>query len=184
MYGMINRSFEEMVVRLWGEERWQQIRQRAGLEVEVFISNEGYPDEVTYRLVRAASEVLGQSEPELLERFGVHWVAHTPCGYGDIMRSNGRNLREFLLNLPNLHARVRLFLPRLAPPRFECDEVGEGALRLRYFSSRAGLVPFVVGLLRGLGEMFNTPLRVTRVPSEQARGHEEFLLEWGEAAGP
>lgn len=184
MYGMINQSFEELIVRVWGEERWQQTRQRAQLEVEVFISNEGYPDEMTHRLVRAASEELGVTEPELLERFGMHWVLHAPRGYGEIMRSNGRTLREFLLNLPNLHTRVRLFLPHLRPPRFECHDESERSLRLRYFSPRVGLVPFVVGLLRGLGEMFHTPLGVTLIPGVPGREYEEFLLEWGEAAGP
>lgn len=93
MYGMVNKSVQDMVRRNHGEPTWQLIRERAGLEVEVFLSHMSYPDEITYRLVAAASEVLRLPATEILEAFGEHWVLHTAQeGYGPLMRAAGRSL--------------------------------------------------------------------------------------------
>ena len=49
-------------------------------------------------------------------------------------------------------------------------------------SSRPGLAPFVVGLLRGIGLRFATPIRIDHVASREAGAErEEFLVEWGGA---
>ena len=42
MYGMVNKAIEEMVTRHHGESTWAQIKAKAGVDVEVFMSNEGY----------------------------------------------------------------------------------------------------------------------------------------------
>ena len=44
MYGMVNKALHNMVLEAHGEQIWEQIRTRAGVDIEVFISNEGYPD--------------------------------------------------------------------------------------------------------------------------------------------
>jgi hypothetical protein len=180
MYGMVNKALEEMVVERFGEDIWDRIRDAAGVDVDVFISNEGYPDEVTYGLVSAASVILGQPVPKLLEAFGAHWVLRTAReGYGDLMDANGRTLQEFLLNLPNFHTRVSLIFPHLQPPRFVCTDMTGHSLRLHYHSHRAGLAPFVRGLLDGLSQMFETPLTVEQ-EADRAAGadHDIFLLRW------
>lgn len=55
MYGLVNKAIEELVLATHGEEAWDQISKKAGVHSDVFISNESYPDEVTYRLVTEAS---------------------------------------------------------------------------------------------------------------------------------
>ena len=52
MYGMVNKAVEDMVCMHHGEEAWEQIKSKAGVDVEVFVSNEGYPDEVKTLLPR------------------------------------------------------------------------------------------------------------------------------------
>ena len=47
MYGMVNRAVEEMVCRQYGDATWEQIKRAVGVEVDVFIGNEGYPDALT-----------------------------------------------------------------------------------------------------------------------------------------
>ena len=42
MYGLVNKAIEELVVTEFGKDKWQLIKQKAGVDVEVFISNEGY----------------------------------------------------------------------------------------------------------------------------------------------
>jgi hypothetical protein len=184
MYGLVNKALQDMVVSAHGEETWERIKAEAGVDVEMFLTNEAYSDDITYSLAGAASKVLDAPVPELLEAFGVHWVLNTaPQGYGQLMDSGGATLSDFLKNLPAFHTRVGLIFPHLTPPVFTTSDVKPGSLRLQYRSHRPGLAPFVVGLVKGLGQRFGTPVEVTHVV---ARGDEadrdEFLVEWKEPA--
>ena len=77
MYGMVNKAVEDMVVMHHGEPVWEQIKAKAGVDVDVFMSNESYSDDVTYNLVAAASEVLEVPADQILIGFGEHWILHT-----------------------------------------------------------------------------------------------------------
>jgi len=178
MYGLVNRAIEDMIRREHGDETWQRVKQRAGVDVDAFVSMQGYPDEVSYKLVGAASEVLGQPAARLLEAFGAHWTLYTAReGYGDLLRMGGSTFREFMLNLHALHTRVALSFPDLDPPSFWCTDVTDSSLRLHYQSKRQGLGPMVVGLVRGLGMMFGTDVSVeTAATREAGADHDEFLV--------
>ena len=180
MYGMVNRAIEEMVISGHGEAVWERIRERAGVDVEVFVSNEGYDDAVTYGLVGAASAELGVPAEQILEAFGIYWVVQTAQkGYGDLMASGGTTFREFILNLPNFHARLSMIFPHLRPPEFECREEGTQSIRLHYRSHRAGLAPFVRGLILGLGQLFDTVVAVSQTADKSSGAdHDEFLIHW------
>jgi hypothetical protein len=123
-----------------------------------FISIEPYPDEVTYRLIAAASEQLGLTKEDVLRALGEYWILETALkAYGPLMRAGGRTLKEFLLYLPQFHVHVLVMFPELRPPEFECSNVTENSLDLHYRSPRPpGLEPFVEGLIRGLANMFDT----------------------------
>lgn len=180
MYGMVNKAVEELVVEKFGEAKWELIKAKAGIDVDVFISNEGYPDKITYDLVRAATEVLGLTSDQILEAFGEWWILRTAReGYGELMNAGGKNVPEFLENLPTFHTRVTMIYPNLKPPRFDAVRVGERGIHLHYHTHRPGLTRFVVGLLHGIGRMFETPLtvQVLRTRAEGAE-HDEFLVEW------
>lgn len=184
MYGMVNKAIEQMVCSNHGEPVWDAIKERAGVDVDAFISNESYDDDVTYRLVAAASEILAAPADAILRAFGRYWVLETAQrGYGALMQTTGRNLADFLVNLDHMHTRVKLIFPKLVPPRIECSDVSAGSMRLHYFSQRPGLAPFVVGLVEGLGEMFRTPARVEQIGWKGTDGdHDIFRVEWSPAA--
>ena len=180
MYGMVNKAIEEMVISGHGEGPWLEIKRRAGVTEDIFISNEGYSDEITYKLVAAASELMGTPPEKILHAFGEHWILNTAQkGYGPMMATGGRTLRDFLINLPHFHDRVALLYPKLAPPHFEITDPQERSLRLHYISHRPGLAAFVTGLLSGLGKMFNTPVRVTPEATKEAGAdHDIFFVQW------
>jgi hypothetical protein len=181
MYGMVNKAVEDMVCAMHGEAMWEQVKNLAGVDEDVFISNEAYPDQMTYQLVGAASKLSGTPPAEILEAFGEHWVLKTaPDGYGDLLDAGGKSLAEFLINLPDFHARVSMIFPRLQPPRFQVSHVTGQSLHLHYHTHRTGLQPFVIGLVKGLGQRFRTPVKNVRLI--QAVGpeadHDTFLIEW------
>lgn len=180
MYGMVNKAVEEMVLLHFGSDTWEEIKRAAGLDLEMFISNNGYADEVTYQLVGAASKILNLPTEQILHAFGEHWVLKTAEeGYGYLMAAGGSSLGEFLNNLPNFHARVSLIFPNLQPPIFRVSDVTTESLHLHYFSHRPGLQPFVEGLLSGLAKRFQTHARISVLQNrEQGADHGVFLVEW------
>ena len=168
MYGLVNKAVEDLVVSNHGGEVWDRIRTEAGATDAAFISMDPYPDELTFRLVGAASEVLETPVPDLLHAFGRYWMLYTAReGYADLLDASGSSFFEFVANLDGLHTRLSLAFPELRPPSFVCQQLDERTARLEYFSERAGLQPMVVGLLQGLGERFGLVIEVELV---EARG--------------
>ena len=164
----------------YGESVWEQIKAKAGVSVDVFMSNESYSDDITYNLVGAASEVLKVPAEQILIGFGEHWVLHTAQqGYGGLMNAAGKSLPEFMRNLPNFHSRVTMIFPKLQPPHFECTDITECSLKLHYHSHRKGLAPFVMGLMQGLGKKFSSPvtIRQTAVKGQEV-DHDIFEVNW------
>ena len=160
MYGLVNQAIQEMAVRRGGQELWATIVERAGVELPVFVAMETYDDDLTFRLVEAASGATGMTTEEVLEAFGEHWILYTAeQGYGPMLGAMGATLPQFLRNLDAMHSRIALTMPALRPPSFACDEIDEKTLRVQYWSERAGLRPMVVGLLKGLGVRFELESR-------------------------
>jgi Haem-NO-binding len=178
MFGLVNKGLEDMVCSQYGEETWEEIKSKAEIEIEAFISMDAYPDDITYRLVDAASVVMKIPATDILEAFGRYWILFTATeGYGSLMEMAGDNLPEFLQNLDNLHARVGLSFPNLQPPSFLCSNLEAESLKLHYYSERPGLTPMVVGMLKGLGEKFDTDVDIQLTNSKaQGNDHEEVSI--------
>lgn len=169
-----------MVIKDHGAQKWNEIRLKAGMEDERFVSLKSYPDKLTYDLVSAASQVLGADAEKILAAFGEHWVLYTANeGYGDMLDFTGSTLPEFLKNLDLLHLRVQNMMPHLQPPKFECIEITENEVELLYFSEREGLVPMVMGLLNGLGHRFKVNVQVEYTHKKEASGEpHRFRVTW------
>ncbi|MEY3142352.1 MAG: hypothetical protein RLY21_845 [Planctomycetota bacterium] len=183
MYGLINKAVEGLVRSKFGDSTWDRIRTRAGLPDEPFLSMEQYDDRTTYDLVAAASAELGAPAEAILEEFGLYWIRYTAeAGYGELMKSAGRTLPEFLRNLDQMHTRVKLAFPQLRPPSFAVNDETATSLTLHYYSERPGLAPLVVGLLKGLGERFKLTLAIEHRRIEDATPHDAFIVRWTEAA--
>jgi len=178
MYGLVNRAVCDLVCRNFDEATWLRIKARSGVAVDVFLSMETYPDDVTVALVMAAAQELDVTPTAVLELFGEHWVGYAAGhGYRDLMQVRGESLFAFIARLDDLHSRLSLTFPKLKPPSFRTSEVSECSLRLHYVSERTGLGPFVVGLVRGLGKLFGTPVNVVHdIVRGEARDHDELLV--------
>lgn len=180
MYGIVNKAIEDLVKEQFGNEKWDLIKQRSEVDVDYFISNEPYDDEITYRLAGAVSEVMQLPLSAVLEVFGEYWVLKTGREkYGSLMEAGGSNLKEFLLNLPEFHNRIMLMYPRLTPPEFRVSHIEEQSVYLHYYSKRTGLKDFVRGLLLGLGKMYHTPVTIELLEDrEGGADHEIFKVSW------
>ena len=97
MYGIVNKGIKDMVVRNYGEDTWDQIREEANCEEDYFLSMENYDDAITYNLVGAASKVLDVSADKILIAFGEFWMQFTAIeGYGNALQIAGVSFPQFL----------------------------------------------------------------------------------------
>lgn len=185
MYGLVNKAIRDMIRVGHGEDVWLRVRERADLPFDDFEGMQPYPDDLTHRLVMAASAELKEPADKLLRAFGEFWVKYTAAeGYGPLMQMAGSNLPEFLHNLDDLHARVGLNFPALVPPSFDAEDHDEGTMHLHYHSSREGLAPMVVGLVEGLGERFETPVEVKQLACRsEGADHDVFSVRYPAEAG-
>ncbi|MCP9818525.1 heme NO-binding domain-containing protein [Synechococcus sp. Cruz-9H2] len=167
MYGLVNRAIQQMVTSHHGDDVWRRIKEKADLEdLDFFSTFQAYPDDVTHRLVAAASEELGLSGDQIMQAFGEYWITYTASeGYEQLLESTGETLPEFLDHLDNLHARAGLSFPQLQPPSFRCEHAADQSMDLEYRSKRYGLAPMVIGLLHGLGKRFRTSVTVVQTAS-------------------
>mmetsp|Transcript_702 Transcript_702/g.1473 ORF Transcript_702/g.1473 Transcript_702/m.1473 type:complete len:467 (+) Transcript_702:163-1563(+) len=156
MFGWINDCTECLVLTKFGEETWQQIKEKAGCEVQDggFLRYKYYPDSDTVNLVVAASEVLGIGVDDVLFAFGDYFIDYVQeNGYSNVLECLGSNLRDWLANLNSLHDHLQASYPKgfVAPVFWSEDdeESKEGAILVHYFSQRGSLlVPLVVGVIK------------------------------------
>ncbi len=178
MYGMVNKAVEAMVRSNYDEATWQQIKRHAQLGDTPFVTMDQYPDDVTYRLIGAASQVLAMPPDVILQGFGHFWTSYTAReGYRELLFLAGDCFIACLQNLDNLHARVGLSYPQLRPPSFYCTNITDRSVHLHYISERRGLAPMVIGLLYGLAALFNTTITIQQIASyEMDADHDIFAI--------
>jgi hypothetical protein len=180
MYGIVNKAIEDLIKENFGEDKWEAIKKRSGIDIDFFISNEPYDDDITYKLAGATSEEMDMPIEKVLEALGEWWVLRTTKEkYGGMMEAGGNNLKEFLINLPVFHHRVMLMYPKLTPPEFKVSDLQEQSINVHYFSKRHGLKEFVRGLLQGLGKMYGTEVAIELLESrDDGSDHEIFKVSW------
>lgn len=179
MYGLVNRAIEQLVVATKGEATWERVCVQAGVNSDGFIAMCPYHDNVTYRLVEAVSQELSMTQAQVLEAFGEYWVLYTAEeGYGELLETGGKNLREFLSNLNVLHGRVELVFTQMKPPVFRVEDLRPGEYLLHYNSEREALAPMVLGLVRGLAKRFGQSVHIEHLAaqSDTAQGHALFTV--------
>ncbi len=177
MYGIIQKSIEEMVVSSFGQEKWEAILDEAGVAERDFVMLKSYPDEVTLAIVGAATRVLGLSAETVLETFGEHWITYAERGYGALLRMSGGTFPEVVAHLDAMHTRIKLNMPELRPPSFRCEPQRDGVMRLHYYSERKGLEPVVRGMLRSLARRMGVEIEFneSRAPDD---GHAIFDVRY------
>ena len=180
MYGIVNKAIEDLVINQFGTPVWKAVTKRSGVDVDFFISNEPYDDEITFQLATALATEVNMSVEQVLEAFGEWWVLKTSREkYGGMMEAGGNNLREFLVNLPLFHNRVMLIYPKLTPPEFKVSDITPNSICVHYFSKRTGLQEFVRGLLSGLAKMYKTNATIELLQSRNdGSTHEIFKVSW------
>ena len=171
MYGLVNQGLQGLIIGKYGSEVWKKIKIKSGIDEDTYLASHVYDDSITFSLAIAASEVLEISLDNVLIDFGKYWVLNIGKEkYGTLMKSGGENIIQFLKNLPNFHSRVMLIYPNAQPPEFKVDVITENTLHLHYYSERIGLTAFMLGLIYGLSEFFDSTCTVNQLKHSETDG--------------
>jgi hypothetical protein len=180
MYGIVNKAIQDLVTTTFGEPVWEKVKATSGIDIDYFLSNEPYDDDITFQLAGAVATELNITVGEVLIVFGEWWILKTGKEkYGSLLEAGGKNLKEFLVNLPAFHNRIMLMYPKLTPPEFKISNVEENSIHMHYFSKREGLQEFVRGLFQGLGKLYSTAVEIELLQSRnEGSTHEIFKVSW------
>jgi hypothetical protein len=67
--------------------------------------------------------------------------------------------------------------PHMSLPQFRVEDVADGEYRLFYASTRSGLAPMVVGMVKGLAQRFEQRVSVEWIHARTAVDeHDVFLI--------
>lgn len=90
---------------------------------ETFSVKDTYPEGQLIKMGKKAMQVLGLKEEEFYEGMGMYFVALTlGLGYSPLLSHLGRELRDMLFNLDNLHEYLKVTFPRMKSPSFFVEE--------------------------------------------------------------
>ena len=164
MYGLVHTAIRDMIQTNYEPDVWSKIRDEAGVSDKDFLSMKCYDDAIVHNLVNAASNVLNVSTEDCLDAFGQFWVLNTAAKhYGNMLDSFGLDIWALLENLDHMHDRMSSTFSGYNPPSFHLVRHEDSVRLLHYRSSRQGLTPFVIGLLKGLSIHFQTDISIVVV---------------------
>ena len=170
MYGLILEGICQAIKAKYGEDTWREIKQHSGIHHSTFNIHKSYSETLIPRITKAAHEITGCTQTELMDIFGNSFVSFVgQFGYDRILKVLGRNLRDFLNGLDNLHEYLRFSYPKLKPPSFFCEHETKDGLTLHYRSKRKGFVYYVCGQIKAVGRVFyDTPVEIEIVSMEDS----------------
>ncbi len=143
------------------------VRRRANLKNQWFVTHEVYSDSVMQQLVDAAAQELGQDKETVMRMFGKYFAESIGrYGYARLLRVLGRDLRDFLNGLDDLHEYLRFSYPKMRPPSFFCECETVDGLKLHYTTKRRGYLHYVIGQLMTVGRIYGKEVEVELVSEE------------------
>ncbi|MFO8074350.1 MAG: heme NO-binding domain-containing protein [Polyangia bacterium] len=169
MKGVFVICLEELACKRWGADVWGRALQRAGMEGdEMFVATRDVPDELAMGMFEAVCREAGIERSELAGEFGRYWIDEFAPRFYRMYYECVASVREFLLQLDEVHRQTTEFIAGADPPRFEYEWKDDDLLEMRYVSSR-GLLDFAAELVASAGRHFGEPLDVTRIGEDRLR---------------
>lgn len=181
MYGMLLESVQYYLTEKYGEEKWEEIRERAGISDHVFVTHQRYSESCMKKIADSAEDVLGEetdmTSDDFMQYFGscfVNFFCH--YGYDRVIRVSGRYLRDFLIGIDNLHEHMRFGYPKLQSPSFYCEGETSTGLTLHYISKRKGFMFYVVGQVKEIASSFYQKDLDIKILSHEAKGNTTHVV--------
>ena len=93
---------------------------------------ETFPEGQLVKMAKKSIGILEMTDEEFWEGMGSYFVQLTEnLGFFNLIQHLGRELRDFFLNLDNLHDYLKFKFPRLKPPSFFVEDETEGSKSIK-----------------------------------------------------
>jgi hypothetical protein len=151
MKGVVFNLLEEVVVRSFGADVWDDLLEKADLP-GAYTSLGNYSDEEIALLVSAAAEKLGKTNGDVLRWFGEEAMPILRERYGALFEGHV-SARNFILSVNSIiHPEVRKLYAGASCPFFHFKEA-EGSIVMGYQSSRK-MCDLAHGFVKGAARLY------------------------------
>ncbi len=167
MKGVIVDAIKDMITEKFGREAWAEVLEGAGFSrTKVFPLSQDVPDEDVLKIINVICDRFGLDLQEAADMFGEYWnTVYIHKVYKAYFRGI-ESAKDFLLKMDEIHRKATENIPGARPPRFEYRWKDSRTLLMKYLSRRK-LMPIFIGLIKGVGKNFNTPLQVRQVSENE-----------------
>lgn len=174
MKGIIFNLLEQVVTDEHGEETWESMLDRAGVE-GVYTAVGTYPHEELVLLVEAASSLLSADPDDVTRWFGREAIPLLNERYPVFFDGHDRTA-SFVHTLNDvIHPEVRKLFPGAYAPEFEFEPLDDNSLALGYRSFR-GLCMFAEGLVQGAADHYGERVAIEQTLCTRHGGDRCVLL--------
>ncbi|MDR1031254.1 MAG: heme NO-binding domain-containing protein [Treponema sp.] len=167
MKGTIVLCIAELVKKAGkGEQTWREILKRSNLPENLQLTSiSDVDDQVIQRVLKNIGEVLHLSPQEIIDAFGDYWVNEYAPKYYKAYYYGINSAKALIMGVDKIHEQVTKIIPNAHPPRFDVEELNEKTLKVHYKSHRK-MIDFYIGLVKGVGKFFKTPVQVKKLSEE------------------
>jgi hypothetical protein len=174
MKGIVFSLLEDAVTRAHGEDVWDNLLERAGLD-GIYTSLGSYPDSDLFGLVAAASALTGDDAQAVIRWFGREAMPTLAESYPSFFEPH-TDVRTFLGTLNDIiHPEVRKLYPGADVPVFGFSYAPDGTITMRYVSGRR-MCAFAEGLIEGAAAHYGQTVQLDQ-PACMLRGDEQCTIE-------
>ena len=174
MKGIVFNRLEDLVRRDYGDETWETLLEKSGVG-GAYTSLGSYEDAEMYRLVAAATELLGTEAASVIRWLGREALPILAQRYPEFFAPH-TTTRSFVLTLNDIiHPEVRKLYPGADVPDFDFELPGPNRLRMTYRSPRR-LCAFAEGLIEGAAAYYGERVDITQ-PACMHRGDPACVLD-------
>jgi methyl-accepting chemotaxis protein len=166
MKGTIVLCIADIVKSVGGDAKWREILEKSGLPEDLKLTRISDVDDATIQTVLGnICKVLNLSLQQVIDVFGDYWVnVYSPKHY-KAYTYGINSAKALIMGMDKIHEQVTRILPNAHPPRFDFEEINEKTLKVHYKSHRK-MIDFYIGLVKGVGKMFKTNLKVKKLSDE------------------
>lgn len=175
MKGVVFNLLERAVSEEFGEDTWDTLLEDAGLS-GAYTSLGNYSDEEIEALVLAASQRLQIEPAQVLQWFGQRAMPILKEYYPALFAGHASS-KNFILSVNSIiHPEVRKLYAGAACPFFHFQEDADGAVTMRYQSSRQ-LFDLAHGFVVGAANLWNETVSVLRHPVSSPMA-DTMVIRW------
>ena len=169
MKGSIINCLSDLVKDNFGEHKWKEIVQLTGENPKTaIIATSDIDDKTAFKLIENTCKVLNLTKQQACDAFGDYWVnTYAPKIYS-MYYTKFKNAKQFIMGMDKVHETVTKNMLNARPPRFTFEEVDENTVIVSYISTR-NMIDFYIGLVKGVGKYFNTPISIKKISEEKVK---------------